>query len=427
MTTVTQNFNQPIIYCLSNEDDIWSTATRKWETKSNEKLADITQQMGYIGKQQIEEVWKHAGYFTVGNSKKIWERVPDKEKPQNKTAHIYVSNYGYIAAFTKEEGEKIFTGENGTSINYLPKELLKKRNIVPENRVDSGCEICLNVLAETNNSEWDIHRLVAKNFLEEPEESERADDADLRGVIEVHVMRVHDLDRRPRRALHVEIVERIHHPVRPPADAEERVVGNHGDRALPEREAHLRRGVEPREDRGHPLEQRGVEREDTAAHEHAGNEHAPVAQRAVGQEHRRDGQACAARIRHGEARGEREQRQRQHEPLAARLHAEEYAEHEAHHDIEIASEDIRVLPGGKDALAQLGERLAVHPFHRARINAEGELVEAVEHAKQRGGRQRGDEQLELPARAEVLPDEEIHEQIDADEVVVVVKAERRVR
>ncbi len=171
MTTVTQNFNPPIIYCLSNEDDIWGTATRKWKTKSNEKLADITQQMGYIGKQQIEEIWKHAGYFTAGNSKKIWARVPDKEKPQNETAHIYVSNYGYIAVFTKEEGEKIFTGENGTSINDLPKKLLKKRNIVPENRVDSGCEICLNVLAETNNSEWDIHRLVAKNFLEKPEES----------------------------------------------------------------------------------------------------------------------------------------------------------------------------------------------------------------------------------------------------------------
>ena len=205
------------------------------------------------------------------------------------------------------------------------------------------------------------------------------------------------------------------------------MVGNHGDRALPEREAHLRRGVEPRKDRGHPLEQRGVEREDAAAREHAADEHAPVAQRAVGQEHRRDGQAGAARIRHGEARGKREQRQRQHEPLPARLHAEEYAEHEAHHDIEIASEDIRVLPGGKDALAQFGECLAVHPFHRARINAEGELIEAVEHAEQCGGRQRGDEQLELPARAEVLPNEEIHEQVDADEVVVVVKAERRVR
>ncbi len=70
MTTVTQNFNPPIIYCLSNEDDIWGTATRKWKTKSNEKLADITQEMGYIGKQQIEEIWKHAGYFTAGNSKK---------------------------------------------------------------------------------------------------------------------------------------------------------------------------------------------------------------------------------------------------------------------------------------------------------------------------------------------------------------------
>ena len=171
MTTLTQKFNPPIIYCLNDENDIFVTAIREWKTKSNENLNDITQQMEYIGKYQIEEVWKHAGYFTADNSKKIWARVHDKEKPRNEVAHIYVSNYGYVAVFSKKEGDEIFTGENGTSIKDLPKDLLKKRNIVPENRVNSGCEICLNVLAMTNNSEWDIHLLVAKNFLEQPDES----------------------------------------------------------------------------------------------------------------------------------------------------------------------------------------------------------------------------------------------------------------
>jgi len=171
MTIINQNFNPPIMFCLSNKDDLWGVATRTWKIKSDEKLTDITQPMEYIGSHQIEEVWKHAGYFNSDNSKKVWARVFDEDKPQSATAHIYVSNYGYIAVFSEEEGDKLFTGENGTSIHNLPKDLLKKRNIVPENRKNSGCEICLNVLAETDNSEWDIHRLVAKNFLEEPEES----------------------------------------------------------------------------------------------------------------------------------------------------------------------------------------------------------------------------------------------------------------
>ena len=169
MTTIQQEFNPPIMFFLSNKDDICNVATRTWQTETNEKITDIIQPMGYIGSRQIEEIWKHAGYFTDDNSKKIWARVTDKDKPQNAIAHIYVSNYGYIAVFSKEEGDKFFIGKNGTAISDLPKDLLKKRNIVPENRLNSGCEICLNVFAESNNSDWDIHRLVAKNFLEAPD------------------------------------------------------------------------------------------------------------------------------------------------------------------------------------------------------------------------------------------------------------------
>ena len=169
MCEIKQIFNPPLCLCNANENNKETIEKRIWNTQTQEILNDNTQNMGYIGKMQIEEVWKHAGYFVTDNSKKIWSRVTDLGKPDNKIAHVYVSNYGYIAIFSKEEGKEIFSNKDGTSIYEIikkgKKEKLKKRNIVPENRVNSSCEICLNVLAESNNSNWDIHRLVATNFL----------------------------------------------------------------------------------------------------------------------------------------------------------------------------------------------------------------------------------------------------------------------
>lgn len=170
---IEQKFKTPLF--LNDGKGIQKIDCRKWSHGGDDKMIigkieNNEQEMGYMGSYQIREVWKYAGYFQSENSKKVWQRVPDTDKPQDEIAHIYVSNYGYLAVFTKEEGDKIFSNKKGTDIYEIDKDLLKKRNIVPENRLNSGCEICLNVLAESNNPIWDVHRLVAENFLETPKE-----------------------------------------------------------------------------------------------------------------------------------------------------------------------------------------------------------------------------------------------------------------
>ena len=175
---IKQIFITPIF--LNDGQSVRQIDCRKWSHDGDEKMTvgkieNNEQEMGYMGSYQIREIWKYAGHFNMANSQKIWKRVADENKPLNKIAHIYINNYGYIAVFSEEEGKKLFNDKEGVIINDLADKekselnaFLKKRNIVPENRIDSGCEICLNVLAETNNYEWDIHRLVATNFLEKP-------------------------------------------------------------------------------------------------------------------------------------------------------------------------------------------------------------------------------------------------------------------
>lgn len=174
---IEQHFKQYLSFYDGHE--IKEINCRTWSHEGNDimsvgKIKGQTQEMGYMGAYQIQEIWKHAGYFNIENSKKIWARVIDENKPSDEIAHIYVSNYGYIAVFSKEEGEKFCPNIEGVKISDLSnaqKEILKKRNIVPENRLNSGCEVCLNVLADTNTYTWDIHRLVADNFLEKKSDS----------------------------------------------------------------------------------------------------------------------------------------------------------------------------------------------------------------------------------------------------------------
>lgn len=158
MTTVKQEFNPQLYFFCSNKDDIVGIATRAWETSTDEKLTDVTQSMGYIGSRQIEEVWKH--YY--------------KE--------YYISNYGYIVKISKEDekvADKIISQElknaDETSkgvcwkdFSQEMKDLFRRNAYVPKNRTDSGCQICLNITGKT--AEYDIHRLVARFFLNKPED-----------------------------------------------------------------------------------------------------------------------------------------------------------------------------------------------------------------------------------------------------------------
>lgn len=168
---IEQNFN-PVL-SFNDGQKIKEIDCRKWSNESHDtqgvgKIKDKTQEMGYMGACQVQEIWKYAGHFNMENSKKIWARVTDENTCSDEIAHIYVSNYGYIAVFTKKEGKDFCPNTDGIKFKELSgnqKRLLKKRNIVPENR-KTGCKICLNVLAATNSSVWDVHRLVATNFLE---------------------------------------------------------------------------------------------------------------------------------------------------------------------------------------------------------------------------------------------------------------------
>ena len=173
---IEQKFKTPLSF--NDGKQIQQIDSRKWSNKANDmsvgKVDGKTQEMGYMGAYQIEEIWKYAGHFNMKNSQKIWARVVDEDKQSDKIAYIYVSNYGYIAVFSKKEGEDFCPNVEGIKISSLSnkqKNLLKKRNIVPENRLNFGCKICLNVLADTNSYAWDIHRLVAINFLEKNSDS----------------------------------------------------------------------------------------------------------------------------------------------------------------------------------------------------------------------------------------------------------------
>ncbi len=168
-TVIKQEFTPSLV--LYNGTKEIKVSCREWGETVQED-GEI-QQMGYMGRMQFREVWKLAGHFQSKYSKKIWERVGVDDSMSDEIAYIYVSNLGYVAVFSKEEGEVIFKNKEGTAqvdLSSENKQKLKDRIIIPQNR-KTGCYVCLNVLAETQNSEWDIHRLVAENFLVKPSDA----------------------------------------------------------------------------------------------------------------------------------------------------------------------------------------------------------------------------------------------------------------
>ena len=89
MTEIEQNFNPPITFSLNNKDDIRHVATRTWKIETDGKMPDIVQSMGYIGSNQIEEVWKRYS------------------KTEKKFSNIYISNYGYVVEIPNKEAKKL--------------------------------------------------------------------------------------------------------------------------------------------------------------------------------------------------------------------------------------------------------------------------------------------------------------------------------
>ncbi len=154
---VTQKFLPAIKICTQENNSPVKIKERVWLLDVEPNISDNIQNMGYMGQYQIEEVWKH--YYK----------------------DTYVSNYGYVVKIKDEyieEAKKVFSGklledlksDNGKIWLEMPKEaqkLIFENSLVPFNRVGSGCKICLNMTGKT--PEYDIHRIIAKKFLEQEE------------------------------------------------------------------------------------------------------------------------------------------------------------------------------------------------------------------------------------------------------------------
>lgn len=150
---ITQIFNPPLRLCDKNCNDFADVKKRKWCAASENGSANQNfDKIAYIGSRQIEEVWKH-----------YWKEY-------------YISNYGYIVKI-KPEDESLISedlknaDENSAGVRWLDfkeelKKIFRERAFVPLNRVNSGCQICLNITG--NSAEYDIHRLVARFFLKKP-------------------------------------------------------------------------------------------------------------------------------------------------------------------------------------------------------------------------------------------------------------------
>ena len=156
------------------------------------------------------------------------------------------------------------------------------------------------------------------------------------------------------------------------------MIHNHRHGALPEGDSHLRGGVDPRKDGEQTIREHGVKEEDARANDDDAEEHAPVAQDAIACQDDGDHEARAARVGHAKAR-EREDEDRERQAAPPAREADRQPECQADDDVKVAREDVRIFPRRENALRQFRKCRAVHPFHRRDVDAEDELIEAVEN------------------------------------------------
>lgn len=154
---IVQIFNPPLRICSNNCDNMQIVEAKEWHKGENDESSTLE----YIGMRQIEEVWKH-----------YWKEY-------------FISNYGYIVKISKEELYRLredFPEEFSNLVNADEKssgvkwgdfsneikDVFRKNAFVPLNRKGSGCQICLSLTGKTDK--YDIHRLVARFFLQKPED-----------------------------------------------------------------------------------------------------------------------------------------------------------------------------------------------------------------------------------------------------------------
>lgn len=158
MEEIKQTFNPALRLCNPISSHKIIVKERFWTIDMIDNSSVDMQNMGYIGRMQIEEVWKH--YY--------------KE--------YYLNNYGYVVKIADEDAEIAKTiipqklsqsDENSEGMRWVDfsekvKELFRRNAYIPKNRMNSGNQVCMNITG--NTAEYDIHRIVAKLFLIKPDD-----------------------------------------------------------------------------------------------------------------------------------------------------------------------------------------------------------------------------------------------------------------
>lgn len=117
----------------------------------------VSENMGVLGVQQIEEIWKF--YAAINGT----------------DSGIYISNLGYVMEVNDKEVQELFgdafvkSPESGVifrTLNDKQKQCIRECNFIPENNRTSGYQIDLYV--KQLGVSYKIYRMVAEKFLDKP-------------------------------------------------------------------------------------------------------------------------------------------------------------------------------------------------------------------------------------------------------------------
>ena len=178
-------------------------------------------------------------------------------------------------------------------------------------------------------------------------------------------------------SLKIKVVFRINHPISAPANSQERMVLNHGKRTLPKSQPHLRRSVHLGKYRCQPLIKHRICQQQHAAYHSTGCQYPQILHHAVQDKNRHNNQQCPTGISHCQAGCCRQHEGSQHDAFGFAVRFDKEAKRETDHDIQITSQDIRILPRGKDPLAKFWKGISIHPLHRTDVDAENVLIKTV--------------------------------------------------
>ena len=228
-------------------------------------------------------------------------------------------------------------------------------------------------------------------------------------------------------SLQIEIILRINHPIGSPADPQKRMILYHGHRAFPKSQPHFRRRIHFRKHGSQPFIKDWIQQQKAAPYHQASQQNTPVFQHTINRKKDSNDKAGAAGIGHGQAGCQQQHCHAEHTALSFGIRLDEQAKRHTYHDIEISRQYIRILPGRKYPLPQFGKSVAVYPFHRTDIDTEHILIKSVKHDQNGSHSQRSQPFAKLRRSADLLPDNQISQGIDPDQIVPIIETEPPIR